>query len=145
MLYWVTHSAGQFYARAVATVGLTPPQVAILQLLSLEGPLVQARLADRLQINKATMVPLLNELEAQHLVVRQPHPTDKRAFIVSLTQAGHERAAAVARVNQAADQIFFAALTPDERATFQALLRRLATSPMPTDFVPSDAPNTPTT
>jgi len=128
MLYWVTGSAGQFYAQAVATVGLEPQQVATLQLLTMEGPMVQARLAERLRINKATMVGILNGLEAQSLVERRSYRGDKRALEVHPTQAGREKAEEVEQVNREADLIFFAPLSDEERKTFHALLSKLATS-----------------
>ncbi len=128
MLYWVTGLAGQFYTRAVGTVGLEPQQVAALQLLALEGPRVQARLAERLRINKATMVGILNSLEEKGLVERRPYASDKRALEVHPTEAGREKAEEVARVNAEADRIFFGALSDEERHTFHALLSKLATS-----------------
>ncbi len=128
MLYWVTGSAGQFYAQAVATVGLEPQQVATLQLLALGGPMVQSRLAERLHINKATMVGVLNELEAQGWVERRPYSGDKRALEIHPTEAGREKAAMVEKVNREADRIFFAALSAEERKTFHTLLSKLATS-----------------
>jgi MarR family transcriptional regulator, lower aerobic nicotinate degradation pathway regulator len=128
MLYWVTGLAGQFYAKAVATVGLVPQQVATLQLLALEGPMVQARVAERLRINKATMVTILNGLEAQGFVERRSYASDKRALEIHATKAGQSKAKEVQRVNQAADRLFFAALSEKERTTFHALLSKLATS-----------------
>lgn len=128
MLYWVTSLAGGFYAQAVATVGLEPQQVATLQLLTMESPMVQSRLAERLHINKATMVGILNSLEAQGLVERRPYAGDRRALEVHPTEAGREKAEAVAQVNRDADLIFFAPLSSDEQRTFHALLSKLATS-----------------
>lgn len=128
MLYWVTGLAGQFYAQAVNTVGLETQQVATLQLLTTEGPMVQARLAERLRINKATMVGILNSLEAQGLVERRLYKGDKRALEVHPTQTGREKAEEVEQVNREADLIFFAPLSEEERTTFHALLSKLATS-----------------
>jgi MarR family transcriptional regulator, lower aerobic nicotinate degradation pathway regulator len=128
MLYWVTNLAGQFYAQAVATVGLEPYQVATLQLLALEGPMVQARVAERLRINKATMVTILNSLEAQGLVERRSFSGDKRALEIHVTKAGQKKAKEIEKVNRAADKVFFATLNEKERTTFHALLSKLATS-----------------
>lgn len=131
MLYWVTGLAGQFYAQVVSTVGLEPQQVATLQLVVLEGPFVQARLAERLRINKATMVGILNGLERQGLVERRPYAGDKRALEVHATEMGRAKAKEVARVNEAADARFFAALDGEERETFHRLLSKLATAQRP--------------
>ncbi|MCG8351443.1 MAG: MarR family transcriptional regulator [Chloroflexales bacterium] len=84
MLYWVTGLAGQFYAQAVAKLSLEPQQAAILQLLEAEGDIVQSRLAERLCINKATMVFLLDGLKG--LVERKDNSSDKRTLIIRTRQ-----------------------------------------------------------
>ena len=127
LLYWVTSSGEQFYARAVAPLGLRPPQVGLLQVLAGEGPTPQARLTDKTRIDKASLVGLLNDLEAQGLVRRHPHPDDRRAFVIHLEEAGRERLRRVEAVSAEADRRFFGALSEDERRLFQDMLRRLAT------------------
>ncbi|BDP43845.1 hypothetical protein DAETH_38140 (plasmid) [Deinococcus aetherius] len=127
-LFWVTDLAGQLYAAGMARIGLQPPHVAILQILSDEGPMNQNRLAKRTRIDKAPLVGLLNALETQGLVERRPHPSDRRAFAVHLTQAGTAKLAAAEEVNAEVTARFFAPLVPAERQTLHDLLTRLATS-----------------
>lgn len=128
VLHWVTELGAQFYARAMAPLNLRPLQVGILQLLAAEGATVQARLGDKLRVDKATMVALLNDLQAQGLVERRPHPSDRRAYEVHLLEAGHQRLQAAEQASIAAAKQFFAALTPEEQQTLNQLLRRVATS-----------------
>ncbi|MDP4511385.1 MarR family transcriptional regulator [Nonomuraea sp. G32] len=52
------------------------------------GPLVQARLSERLSVFKPVVVTLVNELEAMGLAERRPHPRDRRAVQVHLLPAG---------------------------------------------------------
>lgn len=88
----------------------------------------QNRLAKRTRIDKAPLVGLLNALETQGLVERRPHPSDRRAFAVHLTQAGTAKLAAAEEVNAEVTARFFAPLVPAERQTLHDLLTRLATS-----------------
>ena len=127
-LYWVTDLAGQLYGAGMARIGLLPPQVAVLQILSDEGAMNQNSLARRTRIDKALLVGLLNSLEAQGLVERRPHPRDRRAFEVHLTRAGEAKLSEAERVNADVTEQFFAPLEPAERQTLHALLTRLASS-----------------
>jgi DNA-binding MarR family transcriptional regulator len=128
LLSWVAASAGDHYGRALASVGLTAQQLGVLVLVR-EGPLVQARLSERLQVFKPVMVTLVNELEAMGLVERRPHPRDRRAVEVHLLRAGARRIREAERISARASEEFFAVLTPDERRTFHDLLAKLASSP----------------
>ncbi len=116
VLHWVNELGAQYYARAMAPLGL--------------GPTRQAPLGDKLRVDKATMVALLNDLEAQGLVERRPHPSDRRAYDIHLLAAGCDRLRAAEQASIAAASEFFAALTPAEQHTFNQLLRRIATSPL---------------
>jgi MarR family transcriptional regulator, lower aerobic nicotinate degradation pathway regulator len=127
-LAWVSELNRQIFTGAMAELGLHTMHPAILVLLLAEGPMVQARISDRLRIDRATMVGLLNELEAQGLIERRPHPTDRRAFEVHVTEAGEQRTEAVARAGKAVNEQFYGVLTEEERRVFLSLLQRLATA-----------------
>jgi MarR family transcriptional regulator, lower aerobic nicotinate degradation pathway regulator len=85
----------------------------------------QSRLCERLGILKPVMVAVLRDLEEQGLVQRQPHPTDRRARIVSLLPAGRRRLKVVEKANRRAADEFFSPLTRQERLTFHDLLAKL--------------------
>lgn len=57
----------------------------------------QNTLADAIGIEGASLVRLIDELQASGLVTRDPDPTDRRANVVSLTLRGRE---VVAEVNE---------------------------------------------
>jgi DNA-binding MarR family transcriptional regulator len=128
LLAWVTGVGARFYEEALTRVGIKPTHLAILTLLESEGPMVQARLSDRLSIFKPAMVGLLNELETLGLVQRRPHPSDQRAFEIHLLEAGEQRIHDAEAVSRAATAQFFASLASEEQQVFHALLVRLATS-----------------
>lgn len=49
-----------------------------------------SRLAELASISKSTALRWLDYLETQRLICREPHPTDKRANFVALTDKGKE-------------------------------------------------------
>lgn len=70
-------------------LGLTHPRWSALWKLRQLGDCVgQKVLAEGLEIELASLMRTLNQLEHQHLIVRTPCPHDKRARLVCLTEDG---------------------------------------------------------
>jgi DNA-binding MarR family transcriptional regulator len=90
------------------------------------GETSQADLAATLHVDRTNLVGLLNELEAQGLVERRRSPEDRRRHTVTLTDAGHERLAAVSFALAATEARILQRLDGDERAQLHALLRKAA-------------------
>src|ERR1700678_2055897 len=53
------------------------------------GPLSQSELADRLAVEGATMVAMVDRLGKSGLVIREPSTTDRRVKRIVLTEAGN--------------------------------------------------------
>lgn len=85
----------------------------------------QARLADRLHIDRMTVSNVLRTLEAKRLVVRAVHPDDPRANSVALTAEGSAllRQATVLVVTE--QNRFFGRLGPARKAAFSDMLDEL--------------------
>ena len=111
--------------------GLSWSQAAAMGRLDRTGPMTTADLARAELVKPQSMGTLLAELEQDGLVRRQPHPTDGRQILFSLTDAG----VAARRQRQAAKLAWLAAAIErcdgDERRTLVdaiALVRRLGES-----------------
>jgi DNA-binding MarR family transcriptional regulator len=72
--------------RALAREGLTVPRAHVLWLLHHQGPSTQRALADALKVTPRNVTGLVDGLVASGHVTREPHPSDRRATLVSLTQ-----------------------------------------------------------
>ncbi len=68
-------------------------EVLMLLVLSRRGTLPMARIGERLQVHPASVTNAVDRLEAQGFVRRTPHPTDRRATLVELTESGRSMAA----------------------------------------------------
>ncbi len=68
--------------------GLSWSQAAAMGRLDRSGPMTTADLARAEMVKPQSMGSLLAELEQEGLVQRQPHPTDGRQILFSLTPAG---------------------------------------------------------
>jgi DNA-binding MarR family transcriptional regulator len=91
----------------------------------------QQDLADRLGINRTTMVKLIDRLEWAGLVVRARNPLDRRSYVLALTDDGRGAAKALEPAIAAGDDRLTAALTPAERDRFDVLLATLVCRPRP--------------
>lgn len=116
----------QLYARAIAPLGINDQQLFILVALENLGPQVQAHLSEPLGIDKATMVSLINELERQGLVQRQPHPNDRRAVLVHLTEGGREMMQRGFEISDRFVERFFKGISAEDQAILAKVLERLA-------------------
>jgi DNA-binding MarR family transcriptional regulator len=89
---------------ALRPFGLTFARYEVLMLLrfSRTGALPLSRIGSRLQVHPTSVTSAVDRLEAQGLVARTPHPTDRRTTLAALTDAGRQRAdEATAALNEA--------------------------------------------
>lgn len=78
------------YRPVLAPLGLTHPQYLVMLALWQQAPVSVKRLGALLQLDSATLSPLLKRLEALDLVKRERDPADERALSISLTRAGRD-------------------------------------------------------
>jgi MarR family transcriptional regulator for hemolysin len=131
----VTEFVGQLFFRlwrathtrtadVLATVGLTPALVALLNVIGAREGAIQQELGSALGIDRSTMVSLVDQLEAAQLARRRPSATDRRAREVTITPKGRRLLQKARRlISQVEDEIL-AGLTADERRELLGLLRR---------------------
>ncbi|WP_280302279.1 MarR family winged helix-turn-helix transcriptional regulator [Nocardia abscessus] len=87
-LFELTEVLGAMMERGMAERGLTQARARLLWRLHHHGPLTQRALADLLEVTPRNVTGLLDGLADDGYVVRQPHPTDRRATLVTLTEHG---------------------------------------------------------
>lgn len=120
---------GEDMERGLADVGLTVPRAHLMWQLHHGGPSTQRGLADALRITPRGVTGLVDGLTDAGLVVRTPHPTDRRATLVRLTPAGSRLAAELAAGQADLAGILFGDLPAEQVAGFvtaaDAVLARL--------------------
>nr|WP_244610372.1 MarR family transcriptional regulator [Microvirga pakistanensis] len=94
-LWKVSRKMRTLFDARVRAEGLTLPRARTLMLLGKKDCMTQTELADALEIEGPTLVPLLDGLEKQGLIERQPVEGDRRAKQIVLTPAGQDQAAHV--------------------------------------------------
>ncbi|MBQ0823782.1 MarR family transcriptional regulator [Microvirga sp. HBU67558] len=94
-IWKVSRKMRTLFDARVRAKGLTLARARALMLLGRNGCMTQTELADLLEIEGPTLVPLLDSLEKQALIERRPVAGDRRAKQIALTEAGQEQAAYV--------------------------------------------------
>jgi DNA-binding MarR family transcriptional regulator len=110
---------------ALEPLSLDGRRLAVLTLVDAEGPALQQRLAERLGVDRTTMVALVDALEAPGLVRRRRDPADRRGQQVTITRRG---VALLQRANQAVDAVeetFLAGLSELDQRQLRRLLGRV--------------------
>jgi MarR family transcriptional regulator, lower aerobic nicotinate degradation pathway regulator len=92
--------AARAFSAALAPLNIEGRHFALLN--QLERPRSQRELVDLIGSDKASMVRLVDHLEAQGLVARRPSPGNRRIHAVTLTEAG---AVTLAQARRAAAQV----------------------------------------
>ncbi|MNS82337.1 Transcriptional regulator SlyA [compost metagenome] len=117
------------HTEALSQHGLIPPHMGILYILKKsDDGMNQITLGDELGIDKATMVKLIDQLEALKLVERTPHPEDRRVKLIKLTKKGSEKQEALHKIARQNEKVFLAALSEDERNSIRGIVCKLVRS-----------------
>src|SRR6266511_2948932 len=105
---------------------LTPAQYYLLRALSHEPGLGVDEMAAAAGCTSPTATRMLDGLERDGIVVREPSTADRRRTIVSLTTKGKRLLAQQRRQNHEKKQRLYDQLSPGERRQTEDLLHRLA-------------------
>jgi len=73
---------------ALSPLGLRRRHYAALGILASDGALSQQALSSRIPLDPASVVQVIDVLEQLGLAVRQPEPSDRRAYQIALTERG---------------------------------------------------------
>ncbi|MEJ2037602.1 MAG: MarR family winged helix-turn-helix transcriptional regulator [Desulfosarcinaceae bacterium] len=76
--------------KLIKRVGLTGPQLIILQEIARSGEATAGKIARAVSLSQATVTGILERLEKRHLIVRQRSDHDKRRIMVNITDAGRK-------------------------------------------------------
>ncbi|WP_036505746.1 MarR family winged helix-turn-helix transcriptional regulator [Nocardia aobensis] len=76
------------YRPLLEPLGLTHPQYLVMLALWGEAPMSVKGIAEAIQLDSATLSPLLKRLESAGLITRRRDPRDERTLLIDLTEAG---------------------------------------------------------
>ena len=104
--------------QAIEALDLTPSRTHVLWELGQRGPLTQRVLADALKVTPRAITGLVDALVGGGLVTREPHPTDRRATLVTLTAEGERLTAKLKRDHRALARALFTQMSRRDLDSF---------------------------
>lgn len=104
---------------------ITPPQIFVLRLLWLEDGFPLKYLATAAHCSRSTMTGIINTMEKDGLVYREPNPEDNRSTLIRLSEKGNELKFYKPPLNQKPTD-FFKDFKPEELKDLSQLLKKLS-------------------
>ena len=114
------------FVRRLAPFGVEPRTYAVLKALIEDDGQSQRQLSTQLGIHRNVMVAIIDKLETQGLAKRMPHPDDRRAFAVTLTEKARKLLPALDAQGHAQEDEITASLSAAERKTVLRDLQRMS-------------------
>nr|MDT0661438.1 MarR family transcriptional regulator [Micromonospora sp. DSM 115978] len=132
LVYLLKHAhlrMAELTANALTPYGIEGRELGVLLVLAGREPESQQRAAQRLGIDRTTMVALLDALEAKGLVSRHPDAEDRRRNLVGLTAAGNAALRRAVEASDNAEREFLARLSPEAAEQLRRSLLTVITDP----------------
>jgi DNA-binding MarR family transcriptional regulator len=110
---------------------LSDTQLAALAALERHSAMTPGELAEHEKVQPPSMTRVLTVLEERGLVMRAPHPTDRRQVVLTVTEHGKEVVQQARKLREAWLARRLRELTAEERATLRAaapILEKLSQS-----------------
>ena len=108
-------------------IGFNPYHYSVLALLDEGARETQATVAEALNLDRSSLVGLLDTLEENGLVERRRDPNDRRRHLVSLTTQGRSQLASFRELSRHVEEEILAPLDDVDRVTLHRILLQLAT------------------
>ena len=112
-------------AAALAPFGISGREAAVLRAIDSQRPLSQGEIARTMNVDRTTMVALIDDLQDKGLVERRQDPDDRRKNVVELTDPGRDILRRAAAAGAQAERAFLSPLSAGEAEQFRKTLRTL--------------------
>ena len=125
--YWLSRLRMRVHSSFVAKLdkeGIAIPEWRILISLYNKDASNIVELAEFIEVDKGAVSRVLDKLESNELVVRQPGK-DRRSSIVCLTKKGEELTPKLAKLAELNEKEFFSCLSKEDEKQLKKILKKL--------------------
>lgn len=131
---WAGHFLGQIAGRirtltaaALDPLGITPPMLRALEIIAVDQPLTQVQLGARAQMDRTTIVHVLDCFETLGFARRTRSTADRRSHALTLTEKGKVALVQARQLARDVEDDILSPLSPDQRRTLMDLLQIIHT------------------
>ena len=129
LVLWKAYQALLCHAeRHIHSLGLGFSDFAVLEVLLHKGPAPVNTIGELVHLTSGSITAAIDRLERKSLVARGADPSDRRARVVRLTEAGRTLIESAFRDHAAAMEAAASGLSAAERGEAVALLKKLGLS-----------------
>ncbi len=126
LLNMAARSIREKVTAALEPLGMTTQELGLLRILDGQGANTQQALCNKHNIDRTTMVQIVDRLEERQLVMRQQSTEDRRANLIHLTPRGRKTLAKANRLTKKQQEQFLMPLSETEwEALRQSLIKLL--------------------
>ena len=104
---------------------LTPGQMHAIEIIGHEKSLRMKELAEKLGVTTGTLTVTVDRLERKGLIERRPHETDRRSYLIVLTDAGEEHFSRHHEFPLKLTEEIASTLTSEELESFELILAKV--------------------
>src|ERR1700689_1932867 len=104
----------ELHVGALAPFGIHARDLGVLLVIDRFEPASQQQVAERLGVDRTTMVAIIDALEIKGIIARRPDAQDRRRNVVELTPAGRDILRRATAASDVAEAELLAPLTPEE-------------------------------
>jgi DNA-binding MarR family transcriptional regulator len=119
--------------RQLAQFGIVGPHFGMMVLIREMGPQTQVELGQQMGMDKATMVRMIDGLEAKKFLKRVTTPEDRRAKRIELTPQGLQAINKMDEARKRAEKEMLGNLTAAEREQLRDIVMKILATPFRTD------------
>jgi DNA-binding MarR family transcriptional regulator len=113
------------FGQSLSDQAISPGRFGVLALIGANPGLTQSRLALATQLDRSTMVAVIDQLESRNLVERRAAPNDRRSNALWLTEAGKKLLRVMKQRVKAHETHITAALGEEDAARLIEMLSRI--------------------
>ena len=115
----------ELHVDALAPFNIHARDLGVLLVIDRFEPASQQQVAERLGVDRTTMVAIIDALEVKGIIARRPDAQDRRRNVVELTPAGRDILRRATAASDAAEAELLAPLGPGEGEQLRDLLVRV--------------------
>ena len=125
LLKHAQRSMSELHAEALEPLGIHERDLGVMLAIDRFAPSSQQQIAERMGVDRTTMVAIIDALEAKAIVERRPDRDDRRRNVIALTTTGRDILREATVASDAAEAELLAPLSTPEREQFRDLLARV--------------------